>query len=77
VTDTQTGSKTAKRASLLAHDRPLSTIGTSLADSKDLRWIDDFGDELTMAIATRNFDEAVEQVEKGSCCPDLVLSLVS
>lgn len=54
-----------KSANLLASSRPLSMIGTSLADSKDLRWIDDFGDELTMAIATRNFDEAVAQVEKG------------
>jgi hypothetical protein len=54
-----------KAASLLQPNRPLSTIGGSLADSKDLRWIDDFGDELTMAIATRDWEEAVEQVEKG------------
>ena len=39
----------------------------SMADSKDLRWIDDFGDELTMAIAMRDWEEAVQQVEKGRC----------
>ena len=37
----------------------------TMADSRDLRWIDDFGDELTMAIAMRDWDEAVNQVEKG------------
>ncbi|WVQ84675.1 hypothetical protein IAT38_006830 [Cryptococcus sp. DSM 104549] len=46
--------------------RPLSTIGTSMTDMKDFRWIDEYGDELTMAIATRDWDEAVKLVEKGS-----------
>lgn len=45
--------------------RPLSTIGTSLADSKDLLWIDEFADDLTMAIATQDWDEAVKLVERG------------
>ncbi|KAK8843984.1 hypothetical protein IAR55_006777 [Kwoniella newhampshirensis] len=45
--------------------RPLSMIGISMADSKDLRWIDEYGDELTMAIATRDWEEAVKLVEKG------------
>ncbi|ORY33088.1 hypothetical protein BCR39DRAFT_521150 [Naematelia encephala] len=45
--------------------RPLSMIGLSVADTKDLRWIDEFGDDLTMAIATRDWDEAVKQIEKG------------
>lgn len=45
--------------------RPLSTIGTSLADSKDLLWIDEFADDLTMAIATQDWDEGVTLVERG------------
>jgi hypothetical protein len=45
--------------------RPLSTIGVSMADNKDLRWIDEYGDDLTMAIATRDWDEAVKLMEKG------------
>jgi hypothetical protein len=43
--------------------RPLSTIGVSMADNKDLRWIDEYGDDLTMAIATRDWDEAVKLME--------------
>ncbi|RSH95179.1 exocyst complex component exo84 [Saitozyma podzolica] len=50
---------------LMSPGRPLSAIGLSMADSKDLRWLDEFGDELTMAIATRDWDEAVKQVQKG------------
>ncbi|KAK4683859.1 exocyst complex component 8, partial [Tremellales sp. Uapishka_1] len=50
---------------LLTPGRPISMIGTSMADTKDLRWIDEFGDDLTMAIATRDWDEAVKLVEKG------------
>ncbi|WVF65465.1 hypothetical protein IAT40_000193 [Kwoniella sp. CBS 6097] len=45
--------------------RPLSTIGMSMSDSKDLRWIDEYGDELTMAIAMRDWEEAVKLVERG------------
>lgn len=45
--------------------RPLSTVGTSVADSKDLRWIDEFGDDLTMKIAMRDWEEAIKLVEKG------------
>jgi hypothetical protein len=52
-------------AGLLSPGRPLSMIGISMADNKDLRWIDEYGDELTMAIATRDWDEAVKLVEKG------------
>lgn len=36
-----------------------------MADSKDLRWIDEYGDELTMAIAIRDWEESVKLVEKG------------
>jgi hypothetical protein len=36
-----------------------------VAESKDLRWIDEYGDDLTMAIATRNWEEAVKQIERG------------
>jgi hypothetical protein len=36
-----------------------------LADSKDLRWIDEFGDDLTMTIAMRDWDESLKLVEKG------------
>jgi len=43
----------------------VSIIGTSLAESKDLRWIDEFGDDLTMAIAMRDWDEALKLVERG------------
>ena len=50
---------------LLSPGRPLSAIGISVTDSKDLRWIDEFGDDLTMAIATRDWEESVKQVEKG------------
>lgn len=32
---------------------------------KDLSWIGDFSDELSVAIATRTFEEAVEMIEKG------------
>jgi hypothetical protein len=42
----------------------LSMIGVS-TDNKDLRWIDEYGDDLSMAIATRDWDEAVKLVEKG------------
>jgi hypothetical protein len=45
--------------------RPMSIIGTSLADSKDLRWIDEYGDDLTMAIAMRDWDESLKLVERG------------
>jgi hypothetical protein len=43
----------------------MSIIGTSLADSKDLRWIDEYGDDLTMAIAMRDWDESLKLVERG------------
>ena len=33
-------------------------------DSKDLRWIEDFGDELTMAIAMRDWEAAVGLIER-------------
>jgi hypothetical protein len=46
--------------------RPLSTVGISLADSKDLRWIDEYGDDLTMTIAMRDWDEALKLVERGT-----------
>jgi hypothetical protein len=59
------GAGPSQPAGLLSPDRPLSTIGVSLADSKDLRWIDEFGDELTMAIATRDWEDAVNQIGKG------------
>lgn len=49
--------------------RPLSTVGTSLADSKDLRWIDEFGDDLTMKIAMRDWEVAVKIVESGESLP--------
>lgn len=50
--------------------RPLSTVGTSLADSKDLRWIDEFGDDLTMKIAMRDWEASVKIVESGKLpCP--------
>lgn len=45
--------------------RPLTTIGTSLSDSKDLLWIDEFGDDLTMAIATQDWDEGIKLVSRG------------
>ncbi|ODN73316.1 hypothetical protein L202_07862 [Cryptococcus amylolentus CBS 6039] len=45
--------------------RALSTIGLSMTDSKDLRWIDEFGDDLTMAVATRDWEKALALVEKG------------
>lgn len=50
---------------MMSPGRPISMIGVSMADSKDLRWIDEFGDDLTMAIATRDWDEAVKHDEKG------------
>lgn len=59
------------RMSLFVHegstgnDRQLSTIGTSLTNSKDLLWIDDFGDDLTMSIATKDWEEAVRLFERG------------
>lgn len=37
-----------------------------MSDAKDLRWIDEFGDDLTMAIATRDWDESVKLVERGT-----------
>jgi len=45
--------------------RPITTIGTSLTDSKDLLWIDEFGDDLTMAIATQDWEEGVKLVSRG------------
>lgn len=46
--------------------RPLSIVSLSGADSKESRWIEEFGDELTVAIAVRSWDEAVGLVEKGA-----------
>ncbi|KIR53424.1 exocyst complex component EXO84 [Cryptococcus gattii Ru294] len=57
------GDKNGNGASNPGH--PLSTIGLSMADSKDLRWIDEYGDELTMAIAIRDWEGSVKLVEKG------------
>lgn len=59
---------------LLSPGRPLSTIGLSVADSKDLRWIDEFGDDLTMSIATRDWEESVKILEKGQ---DLLKTVAS
>lgn len=60
------GGATNRPASgILSASRPLSTIGISLADTKDLRWIDEYGDELTMAIATRDWDESLKLILKG------------
>ncbi|WWC91120.1 uncharacterized protein L201_006061 [Kwoniella dendrophila CBS 6074] len=50
---------------MMSPGRPLSMIGMSMADSKDLRWIDEYGDELTMAIARRDWEESVRLVERG------------
>nr|XP_018259262.1 exocyst complex component EXO84 [Kwoniella dejecticola CBS 10117]OBR81420.1 exocyst complex component EXO84 [Kwoniella dejecticola CBS 10117] len=50
---------------MMSPGRPLSTIGMSMADSKDLRWIDEYGDELTMAIARRDWEESVKLAERG------------
>lgn len=35
------------------------------AQGRNLRWVDDLGDELAVAIAVRSWDEAVGLVEKG------------
>ena len=35
------------------------------AQGRNLRWMDDFGDELAVAIAVRDWDESVALVEKG------------
>lgn len=57
-----------------------SVYGGAIAgdtQGKTLRWIDDFGDELAVAIAVRNWDESVGLVEKGessSSPPSLVAS---
>lgn len=40
-------------------------IGIDDPSGKDMSWIGDFSDELSVAIATRTFEEAVEFVEKG------------
>ncbi|KAK6906113.1 hypothetical protein I203_100096 [Kwoniella mangroviensis CBS 8507] len=58
-------SSTPALPGLMSPGRPLSTTGMSMADSKDLRWIDEYGDELTMAIARRDWEEAVKLVERG------------
>lgn len=50
---------------MMSPSRPLSTVSLSGIDSKDSRWIEEFGDELTMSIAVRSWEEAVAQVEKG------------
>lgn len=45
--------------------------GSSMLDAqgRNLRWIDDFGDELAVAIAVRDWDESVNLVEKGPSSP--------
>jgi hypothetical protein len=65
IADSQMNGAGPSQPGLMSPGRPLSAIGLSMADSKDLRWLDEFGDELTMAIATRDWDEAVKQVQKG------------
>lgn len=45
--------------------------GSSLdAQGRNLRWIDDFGDELAVSIALRNWTDAVVLVEKGEFALD-------
>lgn len=43
------------------------------AQGRNLRWIDDFGDELAVAIAVRDWDESVNLVEKGQSSTSLWL----
>lgn len=47
--------------------RPSSILGFGKDDpsGKDLSWIGDYSDELSVAIATRSFEDAVVLVEKG------------
>lgn len=47
----------------------------TMSDSKDLRWIDDFGDELTMAVAMRDWEAAVGLVER--CKLTLVIGAIA
>ena len=61
----QGGAINRPASGMLSASRPLSTIGISLADTKDLRWIEEYGDELTMAIATRDWDESLKLILKG------------
>lgn len=47
--------------------RPSSILGYGKDDpsGKDLSWIGDYSDELSVAICTRSFEDAVVLVEKG------------
>ena len=50
---------------LLSPNRPQSSIGLHATDSKDLEWIDEFGDELTMAVSMHDWDTAVKLYENS------------
>ena len=51
----------------LAHLVDKSDVGSSAKEKseRDARWIGDFTDELTVAIALRNWDQAVNLVREG------------
>ena len=51
----------------LAHLVDKSDVGSSAKEKseRDARWIGDFTDELTVAIALRNWDQAVNLVGEG------------
>lgn len=66
--DIGSGNRMTRMSMWGGHDgaRPITTIGTSLTDSKDLAWIDEFGDDLTMAIAAQDWEECVKLVGRGN-----------
>jgi hypothetical protein len=50
---------------------PSLPSGHSATDAQAVEpaWVDSFEDELTMAIATKSWEEAVAQVDKGKDAP--------
>lgn len=53
---------------------PVPSLPASLsrpaASGLDTTWLDSFEDQLTMAIATKSWEDAVSQVEKGELTHD-------
>ena len=50
----------------LAMKAGMSDLAKDKAE-RDIRWVGEFADELTVAIALREWDRAVELVEQGIC----------
>jgi hypothetical protein len=59
----------------LAQQTGMSDGAKEVAE-RDARWIGDFADQLTVAIALREWDTAVDLVEQGTLLPLFIVCLL-